>query len=81
MQSKELLSKQDKNKAIYEKTICNTVIHQNHVTCNNLSESPSGLLSNDSNIEPSDQPSTVMKKGMYQPSVPVLVEEYPSDID
>ena len=31
MQSKELLSKQDKNKAIYEKTICNTVIHQNYV--------------------------------------------------
>ena len=79
--NEELLSKQDKNKAINEKTICNTIIHRNYVTWNNPSESPSGLPSNNLSIEPSDQPSSVMKKGIYQPSVPVLVEEYPSAID
>ena len=75
MQSKELLSKQDKNKAINEKTIRNTIIHQNYVTGKITSNSPSGLPSNNSSIEPSDQPSTVVKKGMYQLPVPLLVDE------
>ena len=75
-----MLSKQDKNKAINEKTICNTIIHRNYVTWNNPSESPSGLMSNNSTIEPSDQPSTTVKKGMCQQPVPLLVDEYPSAI-
>ena len=39
--------------------------------------SPSYLPSDNSSIEPSDQPSTVVKKGMYQLPVPLLVGEYP----
>ena len=84
-----MLSKQqDKNKAINEKTICNTIIHQNYVTGNNPSgDISSGLPSNNSSIEPSDQPSTtsiatiVVKKGMHQLPVPLLVDEYPSAIN
>ena len=75
MQSKELLLKQDKNKAINEKTIRNTIIHQNYVTGKITSNLPSGLPSNNSSIEPSDQPSTFMRKGTYQPLGPVLASE------
>ena len=82
MQSnEELVSKQDKNKATNEKTICNTIIHQNQVTCNNSGESLSGSPSNNASIEPSDQPSTVVEKGMYQLPVPRLVDEYPNAIN
>ena len=81
MHTKELLSKQDRNKVINEKTIHNTIIHRNYVTGKITSDSPSSLPSNNSSIEPSDQHSTVAKKGMYQPPVPVLVEEYPSAIN
>ena len=66
---KNCYQKRKKNKVTNKKTISNTIIHQNYVTCNNPSE-------------PSDQqPSTVMKKGMYQQPVPVLEEEYQSAID
>ena len=37
-------------------------------------------MSNNSTIEPSDQPSTTVKKGMCQQPVPLLVDEYPSAI-
>ena len=47
------------NKAINEKTIRNTIIHQNYVTGKITSDSPIGLPSNNSSIEPSDQPITV----------------------
>ena len=57
-----------------------TIIHRNYVTDKITSDLPSDLPSNNLSIEPSDQPSTVLKKGMYQLPVPLLVYEYPSAI-